>query len=73
MASKEPSTSLKAILQEDTGKKGLAELRSDVSELFQTLSDRALADAVIERLQRYAARQLGGLLSRGAVGRMQIT
>ncbi len=54
MATQEPSTALKATLQEDTGKKALAQLRSDVSELFQTLSDRALADAVIERLQRYA-------------------
>ena len=54
MATKEQSTSLSAVLRGDAGNKGLDEFRSDVRELFATLSAYELADAVIGRVQRYA-------------------
>lgn len=39
-------------------KAGLSERGSDVSELFATLSSCELADAVIERLQRYVSQSV---------------
>lgn len=39
MAAQAVSTTYKATVQEDAGKKTLAQLRSDVSELFATSSD----------------------------------
>lgn len=56
MAAQSPSAALKAAVQEDTGKKALTQLRSDVIEFIQTLSGQELAEAVLERLQRYAAK-----------------
>ena len=59
MATRKAKTSLKVALRGDAGKKGLFELRSDVSDLFDTLRDCELADAVIERVQRYAVEAVG--------------
>ncbi len=54
MATEKPKTTLKAALLGDAEKKGLSELRSDVKELFNTGSGHELANAVVERIQRYA-------------------
>ena len=54
MANEKAKTTLKAALLGDAEKIGLTELRSDVSELFKTISGHELADAVVERIQRYA-------------------
>ncbi len=54
MATEKSKTTLKAALLGDAEKIGLSELRSDVRELFKTTSDRKLANAVVERVQRYA-------------------
>ena len=59
MATRKAKTSLKVALRGDAGKKGLSDLRSDVSDLFDTLRDCELADAVIERVQRYAVEAVG--------------
>lgn len=53
MAAEKSKTTLKAALLGDAEKIGLSELRSDVRELFKTTSDRKLANAVVERVQRY--------------------
>lgn len=54
MAAEKSKTTLKAALLGDAEKIGLSELRSDVRELFNTTSNRKLASAVVERVQRYA-------------------
>lgn len=54
MAAEKSKATLKAALLGDAEKIGLSELRSDVRELFKTTSDRKLANAVVERVQRYA-------------------
>ena len=54
MATEKPKTTLKAALLGDAEKKGLSELRSDVKDLFNTGSGHELANAVVERIQRYA-------------------
>ena len=54
MATEKPKTTLKAALLGDAEKKGLSELRSDVKDLFNTGSGHELANAVVERVQRYA-------------------
>ena len=54
MANEIAKTTLKAALVGDAEKKGLSELRSDVKELFKTTSGHERANAVVERVQRYA-------------------
>jgi len=54
MAEEKSKTTLKAALLGDAEKIGLSELRSDVSELFNTQSGYDLANSVVERIQRYA-------------------
>ena len=54
MATEKSKATLKQALMGDAEKIGLPELRSDVRELFKTTSDRKLAHAVVERVQRYA-------------------
>ena len=54
MATEKSKSTLKAALLGDAEKKGLSELRSDVRELFNTVSGYELANAVVERIQRYA-------------------
>ena len=57
-------TSLQDALRGDFAKKGHAELQSDLEELFNTLTGYELADAVIERVQRYAAEASGKTMDR---------
>ena len=54
MAAEKSKTTLKAALLGDSEKIDPSELRSDVSELFNTLSGYELANSVVERIQRYA-------------------
>ena len=50
MAAEKSNATLKAALLGDAKKIDRSELRSDVRELFNTLSGYELADAVIERI-----------------------
>ena len=54
MANEKAKTTLKQALLGDADKIGLSELRSNVRELFKTSSGYELANAVVERVQRYA-------------------
>ena len=54
MATGKPKITLKDALLGDAEKIGLSELRSNVRELFKTSSGYELANAVVERVQRYA-------------------
>ena len=54
MAAKKSKATLKAALLSDSAKIDPSELRSDVSELFNTLSGYDLANSVVERIHRYA-------------------
>ena len=65
MVKEKAGTSLEAAVNRDDGKKRLVELRTSVIEFFQSLSGRALADAVIERLQSYAAQTVGRSIEQG--------
>ena len=54
MAAEKSKTTLTAALLGDVEKIDDSELRSDVRELFKTTSGYELANAVVERIQRYA-------------------
>ena len=54
MAAKKSKTTLKAALLGEVEKINDSELRSDVRELFKTTNGYELANAVVERVQRYA-------------------
>ena len=57
MARKKVTISLQDVLQEryDEWEKERTELDSDLKELFNKLNGHELADAIIVRIQRYAA------------------
>ena len=59
MATQSGKTSLQQALQGRAPKKGETKLKEDLEGLFQTLSDKELAEAIIERVQRYVIEALG--------------
>ena len=59
MATEKTKTPLQAALLGDVDQEEIAELRSDIKALFKSSSGYELADAVVERVQRFAAEKYG--------------
>ncbi len=59
MATEKTKTPLQAALLGDVDQEEIAELRSDIKALFKSSSGYELADAVVERVQRFAAEKFG--------------
>ena len=59
MTTEKRKPSLQDALRGDFEKRGYAQLQSDLEELFNRLTGYELADAVIERVQRYAVEASG--------------
>lgn len=65
MVKEKAGTSLATAVSRDDGKERLVKLRTDVAEVFQSMSGCALADAVIERLKSYAAQTVNRPIEQG--------
>lgn len=63
MAAEKSKTTLKAALLGNAEKIDDSELRSDVRELFKTTNGYELANAVVDRVQRYARETIEDILS----------
>ena len=59
MATEKTKTPLQAALLGDVDQEEIAELRSEIKALFKSSSGYELADAVVERVQRFAAEKYG--------------
>ena len=59
MATEKTKTPLQAALLGDVDQEEIAELRSEIKALFKSSSGYELADAVVERVQRYASEKYG--------------